>query len=446
MTHDKLRAAIGEICYCGGKITYIIEGDALIPVCSNGCDTNDIVTKVFAELPTKGEIMSSLVGEIFTTRLLYDVLDVHGISIRRNEISGEVELSGIPESWSQENAENNLPVLLLDVLRSVRVKGANKNAICDALDVISDENRYNPVKGLLQSTRWDEVDRLPIIYEILGLKDTFAMQLVWKWLQQSVAMAFNSAVNPYGADGVLVLQGLQGIGKTTFFKRITPIPSLFKEGADIDPQNKDTIIQATSYWITELGELERATRREQASLKAFLTAAVDQFRTPYARNAVKRPRRTSFCGTVNPGEFLVDDTGNRRFWTVPVEKIDLDRLFNLSDEWILQLWIQAYDEWRESPQGFRLSGSDRAWLDKVNRNFEKPLRCELEVKSLFYNSLPRDQWIYYTPAEIAKKIMPTPPAECVGRVLSKLAREDERIEKKRTKHGWIYELPIRDVC
>lgn len=391
------------------------------------------------------EIMAKLNGCTFTTQLLRELLACLEITVAKNEISSDVEIGGCPTCWSPENRENNLPVLLLDIMKSAKVKGVTKTAACDALDVIADENRYNPVAELLQSTVWDEVNRFPVVYEILGVKDTFSMQLIWKWFQQGVAMAFNSATHPHGADGVLVLQGVQGIGKTSFFSKITPINSLFKEGAEIDPKIKDTIIQATSHWICELGELERTTKRDQASLKAILTAAVDQYRTPYARNAVKRPRRTSFCGTVNPGEYLTDDTGSRRFWTVAVDKIDLDKLFNLSDNFILQLWLQAYEEWRENPQGFRLSGSERKWLEKTNETYAKPLPYELEIRAKFHDDMPVEQWGAYTPADVAKKFDVFVPAEKIGRVLSKLAREDNRIEKWRTKHGWNYKLPIRSV-
>ena len=141
----------------------------------------------------------------------------------------------------------------------------------------------------------------------------------------------NDDDNPAGADGVLTLKGNQGIGKTSFFAVIALKADWFSEGVSINTDNKDTIIQATGSLIAELGELDSILKREQSAQKAFLTAARDMYQLPYARAAVRRPRRTSFCATVNPEEFLNDETGSCRFWTVHVRNIDVERLNSLSN-------------------------------------------------------------------------------------------------------------------
>ena len=96
--------------------------------------------------------------------------------------------------------------------------------------------------------------------------------------------------------------------------------------------------------------------------------------------------------------------------------------------------------------GFRLSGAEREKLGHMNRIFEKPLRCELEVRELFIYDMPHENWNYYTSAEISKRLMPIPPAENVGRVLAKLAREDERILSRRVGKGVQYLIPLTPTC
>lgn len=63
---------------------------------------------------------------------------------------------------------------------------------------------------------------------------------------------------------------------------------------------------------------------------------------PYAKVSVNKPRRTSFCATVNPKEFLNDDTGSRRYWVVQPTRIDVSALINLDDTFmtvcILNQW------------------------------------------------------------------------------------------------------------
>ena len=83
-----------------------------------------------------------------------------------------------------------------------------------------------------------------------------------------------------GNEFVLVLQGKQGIGKTSFFRKLAVYPEWFREGANIDMQNKDSIMEATNVLIAELGELEATINRQQPSLKAFLTRTFDTFRAP----------------------------------------------------------------------------------------------------------------------------------------------------------------------
>ena len=61
---------------------------------------------------------------------------------------------------------------------------------------------------------------------------------------------------------------------------------------------------------------------------------------PYGKTSVQYPRMTSFCGTVNDDEFLVDQTGNRRFAVIPLDDdfyIDYAKIkaFNF-----VQLWAE----------------------------------------------------------------------------------------------------------
>jgi len=59
-------------------------------------------------------------------------------------------------------------------------------------------------------------------------------------------------------------------------------------------------------------------RRAQIdSLKALLSRGTDKARLAYARSRTDRPRRFILFGSTNKKKYLVDDTGNRRFWPVP---------------------------------------------------------------------------------------------------------------------------------
>lgn len=158
------------------------------------------------------------------------------------------------------------------------------------------------------------------------------------------------------------------------------IPDLFAEGVSIDLNNKDTVIQSTGVWIAEMGELDSTLKREQSALKAFLTAARDTYRMPYARAQIRKPRRTSFCATVNPKEFLNDETGSRRFWVIHPNGIDVERIRGLSADWLKQMWRQVYEQlYMPNPQGFRLTKEERAMRRPGTLSMKS--RCRARSKS-----------------------------------------------------------------
>ena len=370
-------------------------------------------------------------------------LEAMEISVRLNVISGRMEIEGMPEQYSRANSGNVLPMLLYDVMRQAGLK-PNRSSIDEYLLAIADEHRFNPVRLLLDETVWDGTDRLADLYSMLGLKDgdTGATYLR-KWLHQCVALALNDEAQPYGADGVLVLQGEQGMGKTLFFRRLAVAPALFAEGVSIDMAVKDTIIQATGVWIAELGELDSTLRREQSQLKAFLTQSLDRYRPPYARAEVNRPRRTSFCATVNPDQFLNDDSGSRRYWVVKLDSIDLDGVKGMTRDWIVQLWRQVYERfYRADPQGFRLTEDERRVLLGANKAFEKMLPGETELMDRLDFDLPVKWWEWLKVSEVLEAIeVRGVTASQLGRVLAKLAKQDDRVQVKNPGNVKRYLLP-----
>lgn len=404
------------------------------------------------EQPQKREEMLSFLGglddQILTTAILRKLLYVLGITTKDNEISHAPLLTGVPKEWSAEKAPLNLPTYIIDYLKAANVKGATKGAVCDGLDLISDEGRFNPVAAYFAALSWDGVDKLSDVYAMLGASDWLSCVLIEKWLIQCVAMAHNKSFGAFGAAGVLTLQGAQNIGKTSFFREIVPLElrGYFKSGASIDLKRTDTVIQATSFWITELGELERTTWRDQGGLKAFLTQDVDQYRTPYDRKAVTYPRRTSFCATVNDSEFLVDDTGNRRFWSVPVETIDLSTLFLLSEEWRGQLWAQAKTLYETDNSSFRLTREEHDALEQRNAGHMKQMEFEGEIQLLLDYGLPEDKWSYVRPAELAIGVQKGASSVAIGRVLRQWSKQDKRIGFKRDKAGMGYKIPLKPEC
>lgn len=336
-------------------------------------------------------------ADIKTIRLF---LHSFGITSRYNDMTHRAEITGLPPSYQGEEETKSLITIAKDILPKLKFK--NLGNISNNLDLITLENRYHPVLDRIHSAEWDGENRLPEIYDILGISDDLSKSLVRKWAIQTIAVLYNDERNPISAQGMLVLQGKQGIGKTEFFKHLAIETRFFKEGAVLDMKNKDTIISATSVWLCELGELDSTTAKKQSALKSFLTANTDRYREPYGRKDVVRVRRTAFCGTVNPVGFLSDETGNRRYWTIHVEKIDLEKVFGYSPEWYTQFWRQILCEYIENPKAYLLSRQENEQLNKRNEDYEENTYGEDEFLATFDITAPIDKWIYRTAAEIVE--------------------------------------------
>ena len=391
------------------------------------------------------KFLGGLEGKELTTALVRETMDAVGVRCQFDEITHRTLLSGAERfGWSKGCTAQNMPVYLRDILRPAGVVGASTSAIAETMDVIADLNRFNPVRAMLENTEWDGADRLEVLFELIGITEQpFCRTLVHKWLRQCVALGCNTDDKPCGADGVLVLQGDQGIGKTSVVRRLAVRPEWFCEGASFGNfKDKDKLIQATNAWITELGEIER-TLGSTSDLKAFITNTSDAIRKPYARTAVEMPRRTSFCGTVNPGNYLVDPTGNRRFWTVHIERVDLNRLFSLTDDWFVQLWAQIYADWQTAgAESYRLTAAEQQALSQRNQDYEEPLTAEIEIRDLMDFSLEEKDWRLCRASFLASLSGARTDARQVGRVLRRLMRDYPAIRAVRKKDGQYFQVPL----
>lgn len=382
--------------------------------------------------------------------LVEDTLYELGLKVRLNLVTKKIEVSGygsegLFELYSRSNIMNILPTLILDHLKADGVAGFGHGTklIEQYLFNIADINRFNPIHEMLEEHLNSDDGNLEIIYAILGISDKFDRRMVLKWFIQCVALAYNDYETQVSSEGVLVLQGPQGCGKTSFFRRFALKSEWFTEGAVVDVKNKDTIISAVSTWICELGEIDSTLKREQSAFKAFITRPVDRIRFPYAPVESELPRTTSLCGTVNPDRFLNDLTGARRYWVVSVESIAKKTLFSLKDEDIKNIWGYIYHLYKENPDGFRLYDEDREELEKRNRKFNCELKYEAEVLDLLDFDMPEENWREVTPAKIAYLVGGVTASQ-VGRILTKLSEDDDRVVKKKCDKTRHYILPIKN--
>ena len=191
----------------------------------------------------------------------------------------------------------------------------------EILGAIAEKNAYSPVQQYLDRVYFDYGEStIPLLDQAasrllnpaqpLPIYDTYLR----RWMIGAVARAYHPGCK---FDHVLILQGKQGMFKSTFFNVLAG-DDFFDDNLGDLANIKDELLLLHMAWIHEWAEFDRVTgKREMSIIKSFVTRREDRFRAPYDRAVMPHKRASVLCGTVNENQFLVDDE-NRRFWVVPV--------------------------------------------------------------------------------------------------------------------------------
>lgn len=325
--------------------------------------------------------------------------DRTGIRFRFNEMSKEIETAYDPYQ------KLSFDSIITDLRGRCAKEGynLNKTDMGDHIMRIAEEDAYHPVRDYLNRCleRWDGKSRIRALFDMFILDPDseqdpeFVFTLFEKWLITCAKLPFNEGKD--AAQGVLVLIGPQGIGKTRWGAKLLPDPNWGKSGHMIDLRDKDTQIQALQYWIVELGEYGRNLTAEKSDhYKAFVTESRDIFRAPYARSAEKHPRTTVFYATTDTDAFLKDDAGERRNWTIKLagirdEDIDIDQLWGEVSHMAL---VEKRPHW--------LTGEEVRRLNRQNEVYKaRSSEYEFLFDSFNWDAEKKD-WICLTSTETCR--------------------------------------------
>ena len=319
----------------------------------------------------------------YTLANLENFLEKNDILPKLNVISREVEVVGQVGKYDFKTLKSAVGIIYnyLNVLPKYQ-----EQKIKDDLEYLAEKHKYNPILDIIQATTWDGADRIKELYSLLHITENIEKIFIRKWMQQCIAALLQDENNPFALDLVLVFTGSQGVGKTRLLEHLAIEPKYFSEGKSIDPTNKDSVREATSCWITELGEIGSTMKRDTDILKAFISQPKDTYRNPYAKGPDTYVRRTCFCGTANDAEYLIDETGNRRFLSITLSEdvvLPIDQIQKLDAK---QLWAQVYKSVLDSElppsRVFRFTPEEKQMLEEINKRHMKLLKGETEVIDL----------------------------------------------------------------
>lgn len=210
-----------------------------------------------------------------------------------------------------------------------------------AVAKVTDDRSYHPIREFIEELPdWDGVKRVDsLLVDYLGAEDTPYTRAVTR---KTLCAAIKRVLNPgCKFDTILVLNGPQGIGKSTLIAKLAG--EWFSDSLNLsDTKDKTAAEKLQGYWILEIGELAGLKKAEVETLRSFLSRQNDIYRASFGRRATPHLRQCVFFGTTNAESgYLRDTTGNRRFWPVKTPGGGTKHSWELTQYDIEQIWAEA---------------------------------------------------------------------------------------------------------
>ena len=242
----------------------------------------------------------------------------------------------------------------------------------NTLNNIGGENSFHPVRDYLRGLVWDGKPRLDtlLIDHFKAEDSAYTRAVTRKTFTAAAARIFEPGIK---FDNMLILEGVQGVGKSSFFRDMAQ--NWFTDS--VGNFGKDSVENLKGKWLAEVGELSIFKKAEVEHIKAFLSRQVDRIREAYARRSTDFPRQSICIGSTNEtGDYLKDDE-NRRFW--PVRCHVSEFVQTMSPETIAQFWAEAMTAYKAGEPLFLDDAAivDEAKAQQAERQSDRDVLVEL---------------------------------------------------------------------
>lgn len=227
----------------------------------------------------------------------------------------------------------------------------------DAILAVAAERSYHPIKEYLDHLPdWDGTERVEtLLIDYFNATDnSYTRAVTRKMMVAAVARIVHPGTK---FDSVLILNGPQGIGKSTFFAKLAG--DWFSDSLTLtDMKDKAGPEKLQGYWILELGELAGMRKTDVEVVKSFISRSDDKYRASYGVNVESHPRQCIIVGSTNAESgFLRDITGNRRFWPVRISGDGKRKAWQMSVYDVEQIWAETLVLYAKGEKLY-LEGSD----------------------------------------------------------------------------------------
>ena len=260
----------------------------------------------------------------------------------------------------------------------------------DAILAVAAERSYHPIKEYLDHLPdWDGIDRVEtLLIDYFNATDnSYTRAVTRKMMVAAVARIVHPGTK---FDSVLILNGPQGIGKSTFFAKLAG--DWFSDSLTLtDMKDKAGPEKLQGYWILELGELAGMRKTDVEVVKSFISRSDDKYRASYGVNVESHPRQCIIVGSTNAESgFLRDVTGNRRFWPVRISGDGKRKAWQMSVYDVEQIWAETLVLYAKGEKLY-LEGSDVELATNEQADAMESDEREGLVRSYLDTLLP-DDW------------------------------------------------------
>lgn len=316
-----------------------------------------------------------------------------------------------------------------------------------ALDAAVKNNPRNPAQEYFNGLKWDGIKRLDTwLQDYCGaIKEdaSYVTAIGRKWLCAAVKRVFEPGAK---FDHMLVLEGTQGIGKSTILKELATIHGhpYFDDTVSVsDISDPRTVPKFQGVLIIEIAELAGIKRQDVDKLKQAITTTSDKIVRKYQNEATSYPRKFVLAGTINPLDgYLSDPTGNRRFWPVSALKMDVAGLAKIKE----QLWAEAFIAVREGEDLYLGNVLSNVASDVASsRMVEHPWFADL--KKLTYGKHMLDKEDIWNYLEIKDRTKRTPAANAeISKIMTRIGYKNKQVMSGGDReYRWVRDMKEEEI-
>jgi hypothetical protein len=366
---------------------------------------------------------------------------------RRNILNGKVEFADRPKGDAAELSDDNQPVyraLTPEALNSIIIRAKIEQIIegnpkSDIIEYVQSEEIpfFNPIKDFLESLpEWDGHNHVARLFGRLPGISTEQMNFLTIWLRSAVAHWLQMDTL-HGNECVPTLIGAQGCGKTTFFKRLLPVPLREYFLDHLNLSNKfDKEMALTNNLLVCLDELDTIRPSQHPALKQTLSKSKVNGRPIFGKTQADRLRFASFVATTNNQHPLTDATGSRRYICLTIPQGHM--IDNEGDIDYRQLYAQVVYELRVAKVPYWFNNSEVARIQELNQNYMGQTDMKAIINACFRKPKDDEKPLAMNTSKIIahiQKDFPTVKDDQSTKVFLGLAMKE--LEYERTERGHV---------